>query len=510
MFRLGCILWATLVTSALGADWPQGPGSNFDFTVPRSDAPSAWSVSLDQNIAWRTKLPETGQSTPVILGDRIFITTMKPVEADSKTGNAIVAWCLSAEDGSVLWQHEIPGGYPSRLSAPFGDASSAAAVTDGKHVWFLNPTGRLACFDMDGNRSWSKEAISVDRTRPILFEGKLIFHRQVYMPNAEGTFNGPEKGTGIESWTQLQALDAETGDLIWTSECGANMGCVPLLQKLDDGTPVMVVGRGGGHHPPETPEGISLIRADNGKTLWTLELPQYMSTQTYPIVGGHALVFHKGDHLWVNAKTGKIDRQVSIVKNVPVRQWSEGGRESVVENLPDQKARSITQQSNLRVGNYHYFRSYTRNYLGRVNITTGKVEYLELPLQVLREPGQAEQVLWLADVKGKNPLAATLRPNAVKNSRGFVVMGDKRSVQNGWGHTASPIPTAFGNRLFVPILSGMVFAIQADAEVLDEKAILSINDLGPLGESFTRASISTDGTRAYGHTIKELIAIEQK
>ncbi|MBM79394.1 MAG: hypothetical protein CMJ78_02215 [Planctomycetaceae bacterium] len=102
---------------------------------------------------------------------------------------------------------------------------------------------------------------------------------------------------------------------------------------------------------------------------------------------------------------------------------------------------------------------------------------------------------------------ASLRRNAVRNSRGLQVMGDARAQQNGWGHTASPLPTAFGNRLFVPILCGIVFAIQADAEVLDEKAILSINDLGPLGQSFTRASITTDGYRSYAHTIREVICI---
>lgn len=192
-------------------------------------------------------------------------------------------------------------------------------------------------------------------------------------------------------------------------------------------------------------------------------------------------------------------------------------KKTVTESLPSKKARSITQGSNLRVGDYHYFRAYTRNYLGRIHLVTGKVEYLELPLQVLREPGKPEQVLWnaehrdpadLAPVKKKRGLSTTsLRHNTVKNSRGLTVMGDDRARQNDWGHTASPIPTAFGENLYVPILCGLVFVIKADAEVLDETAVLAINDLGPLGESFTRASVTTDGKRVYGHTIREVVAI---
>lgn len=515
LLATGVLMAAT--TSSRAGDWPQGPGPRFDFTGSKTSAPVEWSASLEKNIAWRATLPETGQSTPVIAGDRVFVTTMKPVEADADAGSDVIAYCLSADDGALLWLREVPGNpdYVTRLSGPFGDASSPAAVTDGTHVWFLNPSGRLTCFDFEGNEQWTRAVTSVSRTRPVLFNGKLIFHQQNYLPDPGGKFPHQREESGKQTWTQIQAIDAATGEPAWVSECGAGMGCVPLLQKLDDGTPVLVVGRGGGHGPPETPDGISMIRADNGKTLWTLELPQFMSTQNYPIVDDQVLVFHRGDHLWIDAATGKVSRQVSFTTEVPVRRWSPSGHETLIESLPSKKPRSITQQSNLRVGDYHYFRAYTANYLGRIHLTSGAVEYLELPLQVLREPGQPEQVLWnaeqrpedLAPVGKKGGLSMTsFRHNVVKSARGFVVMGDDRARQNGWGHTASPIPTVFGDRLHVPILCGLVFVIQADAKTLDETAVLAINDLGPLGDSFTRASVSTDGERIYGHTIQEVIA----
>ncbi len=523
MFNISIFLslFAALLPAALAAgSWPQAAGPDFDFTDPSAiGAPTAWSVSLDQNVAWRTTLPETGQSSPIVCGERVFLTTMKPVEADASLGCDIVAWCFSAQDGSVIWQREIPGGYQTRLSGPFGDASSPSAVTDGKSVWFLNPTGRLSCFDLEGELRWTRAMTSVSRTQPVLHEGKLIFHEQVYLPDEHGHFGFENKDAPLEQWTQLVALDGETGSLIWRSRCGVNMGCTPLVQQLEDGTAVLAVGRGGGHGPPEKPEGVSLIRADNGTTLWTLELPNFMSTQTYPIVDDQALIFHEGDHLWVDATSGEITRQASIVTRIPVRRWTTTGRETILETLPEKKPRSITQNSNLRVGDYHYFRCYTCNYLGRVHLGTGAVEYLELPLQVLREPGQPDELLWnasqrpndlaaIAEKKFRNNLSYTsLRHGVLRNARGFEVIGDDRAIGNGWGHTASPIATAFGNRLYVPILCGLVFVIQADAEVLDETAVLAINDLGPLGTAFTRASVTTDGTRVYGHTIRELIAL---
>jgi len=525
--RLASFLLLAATAPCVAQNWPQGPGPNGDFTSSFGNAPTEWSVALDRNIAWRTELPETGQSSPVIWGDSVFLTTMKPVSADSEIGADIVAWRLSATDGSVIWKRDIPGGYQTKLSAPFGDASSPAPVTDGEHVWFLNPTGRLSSFDFDGDLNWSREIRSVVRTRPVLHNGLLLFHRHVYLPDEVGHFTAENKEAPLEKWTQLQAVDAATGKVRWTSECGVNMGALPLVQKREDGLEVLVVGRGGGHGPPEKPEGVSMIRADNGKTLWTLPLPGFMSTQTYPVIDGQALVFHKSDHLWVDAVTGKISKQVSLVDDVSVRRRTPKGYKTVRETLED-KARPITQQSNLLVGPYHYFRAYTRNYLGRVDTRTGEVEYLELPLQVLRRQGKPEQVLWsaelctiengsgkcddLADVPRErwqgNLSYTSLRNNRVENSLGFHVSGDERAIGNGWGHTASPLPTAFDDRLYVPILSGVVFVIDAQAQALDESAVLATNDLGPLGNAFTRASITTDGKKIYAHTIREVIAVE--
>ena len=56
-----------------------------------------------------------------------------------------------------------------------------------------------------------------------------------------------------------------------------------------------------------------MISAEDGTTIWTLPLPKFMSTMTCNAFGEHILVFNAGRHLWVNATTGKIDKEVSIV-----------------------------------------------------------------------------------------------------------------------------------------------------------------------------------------------------
>ncbi|MCB1231681.1 MAG: PQQ-binding-like beta-propeller repeat protein [Verrucomicrobiae bacterium] len=500
------------ISQAVGsaADWPQGAGASGDFAVSEP-APVTWSVARDEHIAWKITLPETGQNTPLISNGRVYFSTLKPVEADSELGQDLIAWCCDAKTGKVLWQRAIPGKYPLRLSGCFSDSSSPPATCDGKRVVSVNTSGTVAAFDLEGNPLWSREMLTAGRTLPFLHDGKVVLTRQIYPPDPDGNFPHKYAESPKERWTQLHALDLETGADAWTSDCGVNMGCAILPQKLEDGRAVAVVGRGGGHGPPEKPDGISLVDLADGSTIWTLPLENFMATMSYRIRDGIVPIFHEGEHLWVNAESGEIERRVSFLDDVTVRLWIGGHRVTRTESIPDPgKHRMITQTSNLLAGKWHYFRSYTRPWLGRVDLDSGAVEYLELPLQLARETGQEDAYQWFIEPKDKKDPQLkdqAIVPNSMKNSRGFVVMGDKRSRGNGWGHVAAATPSVAGDNLYVPVQNGTVYVIDWDAETLDESAIVAINDLGPAGEAYTRASFSFANGKAFAHTIRDLICI---
>ena len=94
-----------------------------------------------------------------------------------------------------------------------------------------------------------------------------------------------------------------------------------------------------------------------------------------------------------------------------------------------------------------------------------------------------------------------------EDAGGYVVMGDQRSKGNGWGHHASQVPTVIGDCLYVPTMAGTVYVIRWDSEVFDENTIVAINDLGPVGESWNRASLSFANDSLFAHTIDGLICI---
>lgn len=506
-------------------NWPAGSGPRGDFSAPASFV-SSWDLNDEHQILWRKSLPETGQSTVVVWDDRCYFTTMTPVAADAQLGADIIAWCCDAHTGETLWQRTITGSHPLRLSGCFSDSTAPPPVTDGRHTCFFNASGGIACFDRDGRKVWSNSMMPVGRSQPFLHQGQIIFTRQKYMP-VDGHFTHEHKNAPPDQWTNLQALSLATGAELWSTTCGVNMGCVPLPMQLKSGRGVAVVGRGGGHSPPETPEGISLVDLTDGATIWTLPLPGYMSTQTFSVRDDTVFVFHKDEHLWVDALTGEITRRASLLQNVPVYDFA--ASEPTLRSLPSGGKRNIIQQSNLLAGDFHYFRSYLQPCIGRVNIRSGQVEYKHVPIQCRTRPHDAashaawlEASLWStddlpadfpADKRERIFRTGTLisyvgyEPNHVQNSRGLTVMGDDRSQGNGWGHHASAVPTSAGGRIHMPIMSGMVYSLDATDDAFAARSP-SISFVGPVNHAWNRSSLSFAHGRVYAHTISEILCLQ--
>ena len=123
---------------------------------------------------------------------------------------------------------------------------------------------------------------------------------------------------------------------------------------------------------------------------------------------------------------------------------------------------------------------------------TGKVEYLEVPVQV---------------VQGKANWTKAL-PNDMRNAAGHLATKDKRNAGNGWGHCSAASPIVIGKHLYMPTMVGMVYVLKWNAAVLDENALVSISDLGPAGKTWSLSSLSYSEGKIYARTMKELICIE--
>jgi hypothetical protein len=495
-----------LAIGVMSADWPQASGPDHNFQV-KGEAPKAFSVSKNQNVLWRVPLPSTGQGTPIVSRGRVFITSHEPLLKDTETGSDILGLCFDAKTGKELWRRKIPGTRTTDLSSLFNDNTAASPVADGKRVVFTNIGGTIRCFDYDGTELWSQIWTPFGRHHarahePILHDGNVILmHAPCYdLPPSATTKSGSHPlGRGKKYWTYLQAYDLSTGKQIWQAESASSVHSTSILGQLANGSPAILTGRGGGHQPPEEPYGLSLLNAKNGRRIWDAAIQKYPAAQNANWDSRSAHFFIGKEHHSLNIETGKLVKVVSLVKGVTLTRWENGQYVTRKNQMLPGARKPITYFTNLIVGDYHYFRSFAGFLIGRVQFSTGKVEYLQVPVQALRKQ----------DAKGELHWKKTL-PNDMKNADGYRATQDKRNAGDGWGHVSAASPIVVGNRMYIPTMVGTVYVINWRSKVLDQSALVSVSDLGPQGQTWTLSSLSYSASRLYARTLKELICIEEQ
>jgi len=490
------LLLLLLIGSARCDDWGQASGPNGNF-ITEGKAPASFSVARDEGVLWRVPLPNTGQGSVVVSKGRVFVASHAPTDGDAETGSLIIGQCFDAETGKELWRRELPGTRTTDLSSLFSDNTAASPVSDGERICFINVGGSMKCFDFDGKELWSRTWVPFGRHHsrqhePILHDGKVIVVRvkpSDLDPKVTTKAGAKPLGRDRAYWTWLHAYDMKTGELAWTGESGTSIHTTSLLGKS---TKTILTARGGGHQPPEEPYGVSLLNAADGGTIWDLPLKGYVSHQNGVSNSDLAAQFVGNNHVTIGLKTGKIRDKVSVLEGVQICRQVDGKYQ--IESGQKLKAskKPFTYQTNLLVGDYHYFRSFSGFRIGRVNVKTGKVEYLEVPVQVVQEKANWTKAL----------------PNDMRNAKGFLATNDKRNAGSGWGHCSAASPIVVGEHLYMPTMIGMVYVLKWNAAMLDENALVSISDLGPAGKTWSLSSLSFSNGRIYARTMKELICLD--
>ncbi len=494
----------TIIFAASGlsaADWQQAAGPNGNFIVS-GKAVGSFSGATSQNVVWRSPLPNTGQGTPIVSNGRVFVTSHEPITKDTELGSLILGLCFDAKTGKELWRRELPGTRVTDFSSLFSDNTAASPVADGSRVLFANVGGTLKCFDFEGSDQWSYKWGPFGRHHarqhePIIHNGQAILvqvPREDLTPDATTKTGAKPLGRGKEYWTRLQAFDLTTGKRGWIAEAGTSCHSTSLIGQTAGGKTAILTGRGGGHQPPEEPYGISLVNADNGKTIWELPVAGYASHQSSSWNKDVACLFAGKEHLTVDIQTGEIRNRTSVTEGVTIRRHTDSGYKTETKQTIKKGRFPLTKQANCLVGDYHYFRAHDEFLIGRVNIQTGKVEYLQVPVQVIRKTGADDEVRWSDPLK-----------NDMKNADGFLATQDRRNAGSGWGHVSAASPIVVGDNIYMPTMLGMVYVLKWNAETLDEKALVSISDLGAAGATWSLSSLSFSNGKLYARTLKELI-----
>ena len=223
---------------ALGTEdnWPQFRGPGGLGISPDTGVPTSWSES--QNILWKTAIAGRGHSSPVVWGDRIFLTTAlegdvipgadapvhfisgqvfkNPASVGANRGHTLEVIAIDRHNGEILWTDVVYEGhvYDNRHRA--ASYASPTAVTDGELVYFYFGSQGLFAYDFDGAQVWSAGLGNIGSfgvgigTSPILFDDVIIF--KVDEDEGEASFIvGLDKGTGTEVWRRTRPIEASWG-----------------------------------------------------------------------------------------------------------------------------------------------------------------------------------------------------------------------------------------------------------------------------------------------------------
>ncbi len=139
--------FATIAPASAEPNWPRWRGPHQDGQSTDTDVPVKWDSG---SVTWKTDLPGKGQSSPVIWGDRIYLTSALD------KGRERVVLCVDRNDGKILWQQTAWTGEPEHTHVMNGWASPTC-VTDGDVVVAFFGIGGLHAYTMDGKPLWSQD-----------------------------------------------------------------------------------------------------------------------------------------------------------------------------------------------------------------------------------------------------------------------------------------------------------------------------------------------------------------
>lgn len=202
--------------------WPRWRGPSGQGFVEGSGYPHAWSPT--ENVLWKAPVPGRGNSSPVVWGDRIFLTTAY----DGGERRSIL--CYRRSDGKRLWETFAPPATPEAAHAKNTRASSTP-VTDGERVYAYFGNHGLLAVTMDGKTAWHHklgpfDAFHGTASSPLLYEDKVI----VVQDHSGESF--------------VAAFDKTNGKEIWRTERDARVGWnTPVAIRVGDREEIVVSGQ---------------------------------------------------------------------------------------------------------------------------------------------------------------------------------------------------------------------------------------------------------------------------
>ena len=272
--------------------WPMFRGPNAT-GLASGTPPQTWDATAGRRVQWKTRIPGAGHSSPIVWGDRIFVTTAisagdTTIERSTVTGRATVKddgpqrWVVIAFDrssGRMLWERTASEGEPRIGRHPKASQANSTPATDGRHIVAYFGSQGLYTYDIDGRLLWSKDLGIIDvgyagvpefqwgtATSPLIHDGRVF----IQADTQENSF--------------MAAFDLATGREVWRHS----------RDELPSWTTPVIAGTpGGAVLVSSSPKFIRGLDPATGRELWRVADGTEVKVPT-PVVGGGLVIASGG------------------------------------------------------------------------------------------------------------------------------------------------------------------------------------------------------------------------
>jgi outer membrane protein assembly factor BamB len=229
------LLAASLAFVPQDVNWPSFRGDRAQGVAEGHPTPTEWDVDSGEGVLWKTEIPGLAHSSPVVWGDKVFLTSAVRVEHEAELSSlygspgygagesvedegphAFLVYCLDKQTGEILWERAAHEGVPKVKRHPKSTHANPTPACDAERVVAFFASEGLYCYDHDGELQWKVDFGVLDcgaprmpdyeayqwgfASSPVLHEGKVIVQ------------------CDVQTQSFLTALDAETGEELWRTE----------------------------------------------------------------------------------------------------------------------------------------------------------------------------------------------------------------------------------------------------------------------------------------------------
>ena len=266
MKSISAVLLACSSLLAPAADWPQFRGPDGQGHADVTGLPTEWSAT--KNVAWKKEIPGAGWASPILFGDRLYLTTAVPLANGNQSLRAL---CLDTRDAKILWNVEVFSATPVNGHKKNSHASPTP-LTDGERLYVhFGPYGTGA-LDLNGRILWRNTGLKFPPVHgnggsPALAGNALVF-------SCDGASN-----------PFFVALNKATGETLWRTP--RNTGA---SKTFSFSTPLVITNNGRAQIISPTSAAVISYVPLTGKEIWRARYAEGYSVIPRPVFA-HGLLF---------------------------------------------------------------------------------------------------------------------------------------------------------------------------------------------------------------------------